>query len=243
MALAALLLTVPPESPGVITFGDILQVVSTLVAAFAGAWFAFIYQNRQKAKEERRKQVSAGNRALATLLMQANTLTLYQRDMIDPHRDNPGCHFAIMPTLPYREEALTYDIAALDFLLHPKYAEVAFSLLLEEQRYREALKAINERSRFHREVVQPALERNGIMEGIVYREKDFRDALGVLGYQNLKQLTEAVIIHVDRTVDSLMAAKEELRKTLNELFPDDTFIDFEVLRNPTESIFKKRDAR
>lgn len=130
-----------------INFIDIIDALATLIAAFAGAWFAFLYQNRQKQSQERKENISAGNRALATLLQQANTLKLYQKDIIDPRRDDPGMHIAIQPTLPYREDALAFDIQSLDFLLAPKYAEVVFELIVEEERYREVLKAINARSR------------------------------------------------------------------------------------------------
>lgn len=93
-----------------INFIDIIDALATLIAAFAGAWFAFLYQNRQKQSEERKENISAGNRALATLLQQTNTLKIYQKDIIDPCRDDPGIHIAIKPTLPYREDALAFDI-------------------------------------------------------------------------------------------------------------------------------------
>jgi len=220
-----------------IAASDIINVAGTLVAAFAGAWFAFLYQNRQKQSEERKQNISAGNRALVTLLQQANTLKLYQKDIIDPIRKDPVRYISMQPTLQYREDGLTYDLAALDFLL-VKYTQVAFDLLLEEERYRETLKAINARSRFHLDVVQPSLALRGIVEGDAYREQDFRDALGEPAYPLIVRLTDAVVLHVDRTIDSLMAAKEGLRKALLELYPGETFINFDLLENPPESIFK-----
>jgi len=225
-----------------ISFGDIVQVVATLIAAFAGAWFAFIYQNRQKASAERQEHIAAGNRALATLLQQANTLKLYQVDMIEPFRDDPGRHIDIRPTLQYREEALTFDVKSLNFLLTPKYAEVVFDLIIEEERYREALKAINERTRHHFEVVQQKLFRYGIKDGVSYSDRNFRDALGELDYKLVKRHTDAVVLHVDRTVESLVVAKDRLLKTLLEIYPNEKYINFESLQNPPGSIFKQGAA-
>lgn len=187
-----------------VAFGDIVNPLATLVAAFAGAWLAFVYQNRQKANEEVRQNISAGNRALVTLFQQANALKLYQIDMIDPYRDSPGRHIQMRPTLPFQEDSMSFDVKSLDFLLSPVTVQVVLDLILEEARYREAIKAINARSQHHFSVVQPKLESAGIIEGGEYTGQDFRNALGELDYMHLKRLTDAVVLHVDRTIESLV---------------------------------------
>lgn len=220
-----------------ISFGDIVSSLSTLTAAFAGAWFAFIYQNRQKASEEIRQNISAGNRALVVLFQQVNALKLYQLDMIELHRNSPARHIQIRPTLPFQEESLVFDIKSLDFLLMPDSAQIVLDLILEEARYRETIKAINARSEHHFSVVQPKLERAGIVEGGEYSEQDFRLALGDLDYVHLKRLTDSVVMHVDRTTGSLISTKEQLRKALIEKYPMGNFINFELLSDPPRSIF------
>jgi len=219
-----------------VTFGDIVNSVATLVAAFAGAWFAFVYQNRQEAKEDTRQNISAGNRALVTLFQQANSLKLYQIDMIEPHRDSPGRHIQMRPTLPFQEDSLSFDVKSLDFLL-PDTAQVLLDLILEEARYHETIKAINVRSQHHFAVVQPKLEKAGIVEGGEYSGQDFRNALGELDYMNLKRLTDAVVLHVDRTIESLVSMKDRLWTALTHKYPKGKFINFEVLNEPPKSIF------
>lgn len=220
-----------------VALGDIVNPLATLVAAFAGAWLAFVYQNRQRANEEVRQNISAGNRALVTLFQQANSLKLYQIDIVEPHRNSPGRHIQVRPTLPFQEDSLSFDVRALDFLLVPETTQVVLDLILEEARYREAIKAINARSRLHFAVVQPKLESAGIREGGEYSGQDFRNALGELDYMHLKRLTDAVVLHVDRTIESLVAIKDRLRTALVGKYPAGKFINFELLNEPPKSIF------
>jgi len=219
------------------TFGDIVNPVATLIAAFAGAWFAFIYQNQQKVAEELRQNISAGNRALVTLFQQANSLKLYQTDIIGPHRNSPGRHIQIRPTLPFHEDSLKFEIKSLDFLLLPKSAQVVLDLILEEARYSEAIKTINARSKHHISIIQPKLESAGFVEGMEYTDKALKNVLGELDYLHLKRLTDAVVMHVDRTVDSLVSMKDRLRTALTEKYPKAKFINFELLNEPPKSIF------
>jgi hypothetical protein len=218
-----------------VSVGDIVNPLATLVAAFMGAWTAFRLQSLQKHEEEKKSQIAAGNRALSTLLQQANTLKLFQVDFIEPIRSDPGRHIAMRPTLPYQEDAMAFDLKSLDYLAHPQHQQTLFDLSIEEERFREALKAINARSRLHFEIVQPMLMAAGIQDGHEYTGEEFRKAIGEFHYLNLLRLTDAVVIHVDRTVESLYSMKDRFRKTLSTQFPDGKFIDFELLNDPPRS--------
>lgn len=220
-----------------ITVGDIVNPLATLVAAFAGSWAAFKLQTTQKHSEEKRNHIAAGNRALSTLMQQVNTLKLYQIDFVDPLRNESGRHVSLRPTLPYQEDALVFDFKALDFLALPQHQQTLFELSIEENRFRESIKAINARSRLHFEIVQPMLMAAGFQEGREYTGEQFRTAIGELNYSHLKRLTDAVIIHVDRTVESLYTMKDRLRKSLVEHYPDGQFINFELLNVSPSSIF------
>jgi hypothetical protein len=208
---------------------DLTNALATLIAAFVGAWSAFQLQARDKSEEQRRQRIAAGNRALFTLLQQANTLKLFQMDQVDPVRNSPGRLIEMRPLLPYDLGNLSFDLKELDFLANPKYQQVLFELSIEEARFKETLKTINMRSRLHSEYIQPALARAGIESGRTYDGEIFKRALGDYLYTSLESLTDAVVFHVDRTVASLVAMKKKLREVLIEYFPKERFIDFELL--------------
>lgn len=225
------------EGNAAVSIGDIVNPLATLVAAFAGSWAAFKFQQFQKNKEDTENKIAAGNRALMTLLQQANTLKLFQSDFIEPYRNSPGRHIQIQPVLPFQEDTLVFDVRSLEFLFTPEYQQVLMDLVLEENRYREAIKSINTRSRHHFEVVQPKLARAGVREGGEYTGEQFKAALGDHDYVHLKRLTDAIVLHVDRTVDSLVSMKGRLRAALLKQFPKGKFVDFELIKDAPKSIF------
>lgn len=212
-----------------ISLDDLSNPLATLVAAFVGAWAAFRLQHDKELEDQRRSQIAAANRALFTLLQQANTLKLFQRDFIDPDRAHPGRHLQMLPVLPY-EDNLRYDVKDLDFLATPKHQQVLFDLVLEESRYREAIKAINTRSALHLNEIQPKLSAAGAIQGQEYTGEQYHHALGDFLYNHLQKATDAVVFHVDTTVESLMAIKDRLRMVLIEFFPGERFVDFELLK-------------
>jgi hypothetical protein len=220
-----------------VTLGDIVNPLATLIAAFMGAWTAFRWQSVAKQEEEQKTMVAAGNRALATLMEQVNTLKLFQVDCMEPMRNNPGRHIAMQPLPDYQENMAEFEFKSLNFLLgDPRHHQVLFELSIEDMRFRETLKAINRRSRHHFEVIQPRLAAAGIQEGREYCEKDFKQAIGDFDYIHLQRLTEQVEFHVDRTVDSICSMKGTLRKALLEQLPEGKFLDFELVANPPPSM-------
>jgi hypothetical protein len=221
------------------TLGDIVNPLATLIAAFAGSWAAFKLQQFQKSKEDTESRIAAGNRALMVLLQQANTIKLFQIDFIEPYRNSPGRHIQIPPTLPFQEDSLMFDVRSLYFLLTPEHQQVLMDLILEENRYREAIKSINARSRHHFEIVQPKLSNAGIKEGGEYTGAHYKAALGDHDYFHLQRLTDATVLHVDRTTDSLVAMKNRLREALLQQFSKGKFVDFELAKDVPKSIFAR----
>jgi hypothetical protein len=110
---------------------DWINPTATLVASFAGAWAAFKLQSMEKARDTQQANVTAINRVLTTLMQQANTLKLYQRDHINPFRDHGGRHLAIRATLPYELDTLSFDLESLSFFASKAERQIIFELSIE----------------------------------------------------------------------------------------------------------------
>lgn len=207
---------------------DWLNPTATLFASFAGAWAAFKLQAADKARDLRRANITAANRALLTMMQQANTLKLYQIDQINPHREHPGRHFSIQATLPYELEALRFDFGSLGFFDSPKEQQILFELSVEERRFIEALRAINARSELKLMEIDPKLNVAGFLDGGSYGSGDLKAALGQPLYSKLERLTNDVIYHVDRTNDSIVEMKDKFLSAANARYPGTTFVNFEL---------------
>jgi len=209
---------------------EILPSFATLVAAFFGVWFAFMLQGKEKKKEEKNKKASVGNRALFTLFQRLNNLWLFEKDFLSPHRKDPGIHIAMQPALNFEENDTYLDVDSLKFLLDSKqHQQLLFDLHIEDQRYRTAVKCIDFRSQIHLHQAQPLMQRAGIVEGQEYTSADYERALGPMIYAHLKRATKDVVYHVGRTIKSNNEIKDKLLGALRELFPGETFVNFELL--------------
>ena len=207
---------------------EIAPSITTLAAAFFGAWFAFLLQIKEKEDKERKEIVASVNQVLFSLFQRANSLKLFQIDNIDPLRNNPGIHIAMLPILSVKDEVIKFNIDKLDFLLETKHKQLVFDLYVEDRRYESAVNVIEHRSNLHLHEVQPMIQAGGIKQGKDYPESAYREALGEMLYTHLKNSTEQVVYHVDRTVKSTMDAKNNLLRALKDVYPDEKFIDFEL---------------
>ncbi len=133
-----------------------------LAAAFAGSWSAFKLADREKARERLQDQVAAVNKAQFVLIQQVNLLKQIQSNTVNPVREHAMRFVAMRPLLPQGKSVPRLDFQTLSFLLEADDRELLFKLLLEQERFDTAVQALNERSRLHREAMQPRLIAGGI---------------------------------------------------------------------------------
>ena len=202
----------------------ILSALVTLVAAFAGAWYAFRLSDRDKARQVERGEAAAINRIQFALIQQVNILKLIQAQSIDPVRDHPGRFIAMRALLPVRERRPRLDADCLSFLLETEDRELPFAVMIEQDRFETALQAVDERSRFHLDVVQPRLAAAGIRERVDYLPGDVKSALGEDVLLRLQRATGEAILHVDRTIESTSSLVATLHRAMKARYPRQQFI-------------------
>ena len=203
-----------------------ISPVATLIAAFAGAWLAFLFNARTKKDEIVKQQVAAANKALFTLHMQLNSLIQLQEEVIDPVRDNPLRSIVMRPILGERYEHLGIDYGSLSFLLETKHAELLLHLSIQEERFNKSIITLNSRSELHLNEIQPLFEKAGIKEGEKLTKEKVEAAIGSRLYHTVERNTMYVIEIFDITVESLKTYIEKLRSALEEIFPKKKFIHF-----------------
>src|SRR5688572_7178097 len=176
----------------------------TLVAAFAGSWYAFQLSDRAKTRETTAAQVAAINRAQFVLIQQYNALRIFQRKVVEPVRSDPLRFISMRPTLPLQPLSVPLDLNSVSFLLETDDRAIVFGLLIEEQRFETARQAVNERSRLHIDKVQPRLAAGGIREKTEGTLKELVGALGEHLFLSIQRGTEEAIREVDLTVASTL---------------------------------------
>ena len=159
------------------TADAIMNGVATLVGAFLGAMLAFLFQVLVHRRQERKLALMSAHRMLFCLLQQMNTIMLVQKDFIAPHLNDPVRFISIPAMHDFDFEKNAFDFSTFGFMLETVESRlVMYDLYLAQDSYVEALRALNERSRLHREEVQPRLASSGIGNGSTVTHGDIKRA-------------------------------------------------------------------
>lgn len=200
--------------------------LATLVAAFYGAKYAFQFQKDKEIKDNKSRNVVNGNNSIFALMRMANKLVNFQRQIITPIRTNPSRLLEMPPTNQLEKDDIKLNIEKLYFLLETDDSNLLGEIMIEEDRYRSAIEAINIRSHLHIHEVQPLLERAGIVQGGNYTFAQIEVILGQRLYVAISQATDQVISHVDAAVVSIKSVADKLTASLKKQYPNEKIISF-----------------
>lgn len=200
-------------------YKDIIAMLATLVAAFAGAWGAFLLENERKKRETADANIGAANRAIYTVFNLWNVLEQYRKEVLEPYRGKSDAwlNVAANPTIP--KGIHTFQADELQFLLSQSKPEIYAALLLEEQRFAIAIDLIHARSSLVLDQVFAKMAAAQIPVGKNMLEADVERILGIDATHKLKQLTAAIYGNVDENLKSLKEQYEALRGSMQELYP------------------------
>lgn len=200
-------------------YKDIVTILATLVAAFAGAWGAFLLENERHKREVEDRNIGAANRAIYTLFNLWNILEQYRKEVLELYRGKPDAwlNLAANPTVPTGEQ--TFQPGELQFLLQSSNAEVYAGLMLEEQRFAIALALIKARSALVLDQVFPKMSAANVPVGQSLPEHEVEKILGIDLTHKLKQITAGIFKNVDEDLASLKVEHDRLREAMKLLYP------------------------
>lgn len=202
--------------------------LATLVAAFYGAKYAFQFQKDKEVENNIIANVINGNNAIFTLGRMANKLAGYKRQIIDPIRNSPTRNLEMRPTQALEKDDIRLDIQNLYFLLEIEDRNLLGEIVVEEERYRNTIEAINMRSELHIREVQPRLEAAGIVQGGDYSFEHIEKILGGRIYTSISQATDQVISHVETALASITMISDKLTSSMKKQYPSAIIINFRI---------------
>jgi hypothetical protein len=206
----------------------ILYISTTVLSAFAGTSAAFYLERSKKEDEEKKKELSAGNRAIFLISQQYNILNTLKNQLIEPYKDNPGAWVNIPAVLPRCHDDLRFDVAALEFLLDSSNPNILGELLVAEQRFLEAIKTVNERSILHRDRLQSQIAALKYERGTYVLPGELEAGLDKEVVGGLKTLTAALIEHVNEGMEGLTNVYRKLADHLSMMFPGKRIIKLKL---------------
>lgn len=202
---------------------ELSMLASMVVATFAGAWLAFQFGAERIARDKRDSDLRAGHMVLAVLTECRDRALHYQRNYVEPVRNNSDVWWIMRPGPELESLDATVDLSALSFLL-PRYADAWRVIVLQERRQKLLCKTIADRKRLIYEVVFPKFETAGLSHGQAVMGDDIERILGPAITATLKDETSAVVETIDDYIRSLENCIETLKAVLAALYPGSDFI-------------------
>jgi hypothetical protein len=215
------------------TANDSLEkTLLTLVGTLVGATLAFISQLALRRKEEKKGELLAAHRILFCLLQQTNTIVLFQNDYVTPHAQSPVKFIEVPATSQFDLSKNLFDFSSFGFLLKSQEGrQIMYDLYLAQESYVETLRAINERSRLHRELLQPKMAELGLGNGKPVDLAELPSQLGPLVHGTLLNSTDQMLSILRATFKKLLAAKIKFRAYSVTYFRTNDFTDFDFPEN------------
>jgi hypothetical protein len=210
---------------------ELVAAIGTLIASFAGAWFAFRFAQLQRQKERVVKEVAAGNQALFMLQEIWNTQLQYQREIVEPHRNRPDAWLNMSASHPFDDRGIAFDIEGLSFLLRG-HASAFQQVQLEHRRFQLAALLVKDHRQLALSEVFPRLSAAGIGVGESQENKEIETILGPGIVRQLNVVTDSLTRNVDENVKSSMETFKSLRAALKAIHPKQKFIDVRPFDHP-----------
>jgi hypothetical protein len=211
---------------------EIITALATLVAAFGGAWFAFLLQNKKEKKKEIKENVTALNKVQINLTQQLNALTILNKDFVQPAKKHPIEWLAI-PAIPKRDYSkLQIDAGSLAFLVEKGSASLISEILVVEEKFKEVINVLNLRSDVHVQQLQPKLAKMGFIEGKPFHLplEEVERELGVQLVGTLNRLTNDLIRSTEDAIQSHENIIQAVKSTGKQIFPTNRIVEFQYTK-------------
>ncbi len=206
----------------------LLTGITTLAAAFFGAKYAFILQNKWRKNEETKRNVESVNKTIYHIITHYNKLVNYRDQFINEFKDSEIRHLAILPALgmgSYKE----IDLDSLSFILKTKYRNILLELSLYQSEAYATFEVILERSNYHSSRIQEALEKADLDLNQGATIQQLNKALGPLKYTTIIKYTDQMIQSTDSLIKSSEVMIEKLNKISKEMFKGHAIISMKKL--------------
>lgn len=201
-----------------------MGAAATLVAAYAGARYAFQINKQHEERRENEQKRLAGNRAVLALWRQLNTLNGVLKLNLNPHRGDPRRYFSVKAVRVLPSILPRLDIDSIAFLLDGKNPNLLGHLDKAQHMAFSAMDFLAERSRMHVEEVQPLIEEENRRRLAGNAPRRDEDILGERLFRRINDLTNKSFETFDESVSETRLQIDALSNELRMMFPKQNVI-------------------
>lgn len=193
-----------PRTMNIDWWNVIQSVIAPLIAASLGAYTAYyLAQNQEKSKKEL-DEVGAIRRAQFQMLHQYHLLKELWEQIYKPYKENPERWILIEDVMPIEFENIGGNVKDLYGLVEAGKSQAVYNFLTAQDRVRQLVDKINQRSSVYLREVRLKFETNGL-----YNSRNsipimvIQETIDANTIQYLKKLTDAIINRLEIEIPKL----------------------------------------
>jgi hypothetical protein len=207
----------------------IAGAVATLVAAFAGAFFAYKFNADREKQRKNEVDLASANRAIFTLVRVYNYIAGFNKQFLKPYSENPAAYVSIQPSLGNSDPSWKLDYDSISFLISEGKSEVLSELTELEELFIIFKETVKTRNHMQLNIVQPAMEAEGIVNGSSIALDDVDRILGNRTSTIMKSVTTQLIDITQRAEEQSENLIKKLHEIMVSIFPGKNIIRMEKL--------------
>jgi hypothetical protein len=219
-------------------FSWIVARYSAKRGAELGAQAAYTLEREKNAELLRAEQIRTFNETIFATSMQINDLAVWWRHIAE-EIDNETAWLNLDAFEDIISKGIVIPVEKLSFLWSDSEtsAHLLVDLSVAESQYKHARASMNERSRFHREVIQPAVGKIATMRDPTTNLVGFdASRLPWELVEKAKKNTSNVFEHVAKTLVNHAQVLQRVVQAAKQHFPDTRFVHVEAPRDVTQGV-------
>jgi hypothetical protein len=213
----------------------IAGAVATLVAAFAGAFFAYKFNDDREKQRKCEIDLASANKAIFTLIRIYNYIAGFNKQFLKPCANNPADYVLIQPSLGNSKPDWKLDYDSISFLISENKAEILTELTELEELFIIFTETVKTRNHIHLNVVQPAMESAGVTNGASVNLEDIDEIIGDRNTEIMKVLTSELIDITNRGEEKSDQLIQRLHELIVSIFPGENVIRMEKLNKSSSA--------
>jgi len=190
--------------------GAMGSLLTALIGAFAGAYFAFSLENSRRKRAEKNLRIVEINKALFVLVDYLDELYQYENYHLLPSMKSQFPMLELKPTMPKQHLRPLINLNDISFLIDLEESHLLYEIKQEIDRFFTLIFRIDERSNLHVNVVFQRFSDHGIEYFEQLDEDKLVEILGANTYGVFRSHTDYIVKEVPRTIQSL---KDVIYKT------------------------------
>jgi hypothetical protein len=202
--------------------GSILMSIFTVaIGGFIGAYSAFFLKSYEENIKVKNNEVAALNSAIFVLIRQRNTILILKKHL-DKYKTDFERGFNLPAMAPPDYSGVRQNIEKLEFLFKNN-PQILFNLSIEQERFDQAMAAVNIRNNFYVDEIQITINKlrmNGELETLIGLESKLGERL----YKGAIFQAQYMYEHVDKAEVTLEQTCNKLCEVAKDMYPKEKII-------------------